>query len=444
MKKLIYFSLFLMLMTNVAFAQEPGMGMNPEKPELGLMGGIGAAWIENEDGEMEMWYNIQARPELAFGKFGLGLNIDLFYNPDPGEGEDNFRSEDLAFEKILWYLRYGHKGNKPVYARVGALDRAKLGHGFIVYHYNNQINEDNRKLGLAFDLNLEKFGMETITSDLGRLGILGFRPYVKPLKLANSNIPILSNLEVGASYVSDFDPDEWDETDGKVTAIGVDMGLPIIQNQLIDFQLYGDFAKLSATIDTLNENGEEGEEDIGGSGAALGASADFRGLGLITIGVKLERRFMGEEFLPSYFNALYEVNKEQKMYALKAVDESIQGTFGELSGHILQKFTLLGHYQYIDDIDESGILHLEADGSDIMPEKISVLNATYDKQGIETLEDAFTLDENSLAAVNVGYNINKYMALTVQYQWSFRWNEEEGKLDTIEKITPGITFNYNF
>lgn len=408
----------------------------------GMMGGVGVSFIEDDDGEMETWVNLNLQPELRFGKFGIGLHLDLLVNTAPDSGEDAIRTEDLEFTKIVRYLSYGWKGSKPLYARLGDLSGYSLGDGFLFYSYSNQINEDNRKLGLAVDVNLEKFGVETVTTDLGRLGIIGARPYVRPLKLANLNVPLLDKLEAGFTFVEDFDPDENTNTDDETIAYGIDLGLPVIQTKPLNLRLYWDWATITAQVLQMDGSFEE----IDGAGQALGTAATFNGLGLLTLNARLERRWLGENFIPNYFNALYEVHRAERAQALQTVEEK-SGTFGELGGDFLGKATLKGSYQYIDDIKYSGVFHAEASIPDAIP-KIWAF-AAYDRTHIETMTGTyglFKVNQYSLAYVDVGYKLKEVpdIILVMHYEWSFRENEETGEIDTIQKITPRIQVNFTF
>ena len=104
---------------------------------------------------------------------------------------------------MIRYVRWAHKGI-PLYVRIGELDNALLGHGFIMEGYQNSSSYDLRKTGMELDLNFNEFGIESMTSDLADAGVTGVRGYVKPLKLTPlDKIPVINNFEIGATYVTD-------------------------------------------------------------------------------------------------------------------------------------------------------------------------------------------------------------------------------------------------
>jgi hypothetical protein len=162
----------------------------------------------------KQWTRLSLRPDIPLGKFGICLDIELFID-DQGniskKGWD-FDNAANAFESIqrkIYYLRYGHPGDK-FYAKVGALDDVTLGYGLIMYGHSNALQyPDIRKLGLHTELNdmgslgIGFQGMINNFSDFNREGaLLGARVSVKPIK--SLGIPILSGLDVGVSYVSDL------------------------------------------------------------------------------------------------------------------------------------------------------------------------------------------------------------------------------------------------
>ena len=161
-----------------------------------FQGGLGVTWI---DGQSYTTFSIS--PDLSFGNFGVGLNIELLFN---NEGGFEFRKQGwdkgAGILRAIRYLRYGWKHN-PVYVRVGTLDNATLGHGFLMWHYTNESNYDARKIGLEFDLDFERFGFESVYSNFGYLEIAGGRLYYRPLY--GLKIPVIKNLEFGATYITD-------------------------------------------------------------------------------------------------------------------------------------------------------------------------------------------------------------------------------------------------
>lgn len=408
-----------------------------QESNSGFNGGFGMTWIDGKS-----YTTFTVAPELSIGKFGVGLNIELLFDNNNG-----FKFRKVGWEKgagafrMIRYLRWGLK-HDPIYTRVGSLQSATIGHGFIMNYYSNSADYDARKIGLEFDIDFKSFGFESVTSNLGNLEVIGGRLYYRPLMA--TNIPIIKNFEFGASYVTDANPDNRTKTDDGIQEWGVDIGLPLIQTELFNTTIYADYAKIPNF----------------GDGKAVGIMSGFPNvLGLIGINAKLEKRFMSDQFLPNYFGMLYEVERGEllgRYYGLSGFNELLyfskkeylalaketQGIFGELAGHILGKILLLGNYQQATDIERSGILHIEARSTDLIPGV--QLRYTYDKVGIETFKDARTLDYRSVAMADIGYRTYKFLLIGLQWRWNFVRDEKTGTVKSQERFQPKIGFSMQF
>ncbi|OQX95793.1 hypothetical protein B6I21_03545 [candidate division KSB1 bacterium 4572_119] len=425
MKKNMNFMLTAMLVVIIAtsaFAQTT----NPFGNSGSFTGGIGMTVIDDQS-----YMTINLRPDLAIGKFGLGLNVNLLYNTDNGaiRGED--WDEDYDWARLIRYVRYGRKGD-TFYTKVGALDAARIGHGFIMNYYTNEASYDDRKIGLALDLDFGTFGFESMTNNLGRLEVIGGRAFVRPLR-PYINIPIIKNLTFGTTFVSDVDPDGSRGTDDAFNAFGLDVELPLINLPMFRTYTYFDWAKL----------------DTFGTGTAVGIAADLKIIaGVAEVTARLERRFLGKEFIPSFFDAFYEVQRYQpdidmrKGESLAYIQEETKGTYGELVGHILNTIQLVGNFQRLDDTPNSGVLHFAAETKQNVP--MFALQATYDKMGIEQMDDVFTLDDRSIARLGIGYKVKPYLVLFMDYIYTFQFDEDLGRYKAQERFSPRVAFVYNF
>ena len=428
MKRILVFTVMILSLgfANIAVSQtgvSSGTGGTIE-------GGLGMAVIDGDP-----FFEINFRPDISLGKFGVGLNINLLYNTETGHIRSEDWDEGYDWARLIRYLRYGHKRDK-FYARVGALDAARLGHGFIMNYYTNEASYDERKIGLVFDLDLGLGGFEFGVNNLGRLEVVGLRGYVRPLQ-QYIDVPIVKDLTFGATVVADVDPDGIRDTDDGLYEFGWDIELPLIRTSMLTSFVYYDWAKI----------------DSFGSGQAVGIEANLTLVaGVAEMSAKLERRWLGERFLPSYFNAFYEVERymptsdstffRKDLDMLNNVTEETKGIFGELGGHILNVIRLVGNFQRLDDVKYSGILHLGASVPDAVPKIVA--HATYDRRGIESGSDLFKLDENSIARVGIGYKIKPYLLLNLDYIYTFHYDEEKEEYKAQERFEPRVSFVYNF
>jgi len=425
MSRLIKCIILITSLATVSFAQT----MQPAENSGMFTGAMGMTVIDDQT-----FFTINLRPDISIGKFGVGLNVNLLYNTKNGAIRSEDWNESYDWARLIRYVRYGHKGDN-FYTRVGALDAHRLGHGFIMNYYTNEASYDKRKIGLALDIDFGTFGFESVTNNMGRLEIIGGRGYARPLR-PYIDIPIIKNLTFGATFVTDVDPDGLRATDDGITEFGLDIELPLVNVPMFNTLAYFDVAQI---------------KDYG-SGTAFGIAANLSVIANVAeISAKLERRLLGEEFLPSYFDAFYEIQRYQPMEngTLYRKDENLaliqtdtKGIFGELGGHVLNTLHIIGNFQRLDDTNRSGILHLAADIPDAIP-KIAA-QATYDKIGIETLNDAFTLDDRSIARIGVGYKINPYLMFFMDYIYSFQFNEEKNAYEAQKRFSPRVAFVYNF
>ena len=111
----------------------------------GLYGG-GLTFINGD-----AYVRLQLQPEIPLGKFGLGLDIVLLYNPYAENAGDQFLAEDgeawdsaSTWLRLIRYFSYG-KPYDPFYFRLGEFDYLTIGHGSIMSGYSNH---DRRGLHL--------------------------------------------------------------------------------------------------------------------------------------------------------------------------------------------------------------------------------------------------------------------------------------------------------
>jgi hypothetical protein len=374
-----------------------------------ISAGFGATFIDGET-----FYLINFIPEVAFGQLGVGLDLNLrFTTKGKLRTGDYNKFEDYL--RIIRYVRWAQKGD-PFYTRVGQLDYSLLGHGSIVYNYRNSASYDMRKTGIELDLNFEKFGFESMYSDIADRGLLGMRGYVKPLKLTSfEKVPVINNFEVGATYARDLskvaDITSADSSGRGLTIIGFDLGLPILSYTVLKSALYFDYAQIVHY----------------GHGTSVGINMNFSGLGLVDLRGKYELRFNGVHYLPAYFDALYEhdrfdyVRRLSKSDMLDTVDAN-RGYYGELIISILNSFNIIAGYQAPFDTKNEGLLHAELQLLEVAG---IVVRCAFDKKKIGRV---FILDNYSILSAEIGYKPVKYLLVSTLYQQTYSNRNPDGSL----------------
>ena len=383
-------------------------------------------------------------PEFSLGKVGLGLNIPILY----GLTEKSIRTEifkdGVGAARLIRYLRLGNQKRDPVYFRIGELTGTMIGFGGLINNYTNTTSYEKSKLGLHYDLNYRGFiGIEGMYSDFNpqSFNLFAIRPYTRPLLY--TGIPIVRSFEVGFQYIRDKDQTAiptsdststtYNYTEPGVGAIGFDAGITLLSVPFIQIDLFTTYSKLNvdnpALLDTL------GDGFSNGSGFSTGLNFRFHFIAdLLSTDVRIERLSYSENYLPQFFDATYELNKDAKLLSLRNAPK-MSGIYGSLQGHILQKVQLGGSLMIPDDIsDESpAIVRLNAD-LERLGDKVS-MHASYVKGNLSTLKDAFTFDENSLAKVRFIYHMNKFLAAGVDYYWAFA-PTEDGSYKATKYISP--------
>ena len=160
----------------------------------------------------ETWQKISLTPDLAFGKFGIGVEVTFHYrfeNSDLTILEDDWVPDPFTFQETMSlylakfrYVRYGLKGD-PLFVKLGSIEDGTLGNGFIMGNYANTLFMPERRVfGLSLDVDGQLFGfpyvgLETHVGDLSAFDVMGARLFVRPL--IGTQAPIVRNLQIGGN-----------------------------------------------------------------------------------------------------------------------------------------------------------------------------------------------------------------------------------------------------
>ena len=445
------FLLFIITVLVVPVFSEEGddSGFN-----FGMVMELGAETF-NENGDSVSYQMLSLNPDFAFGKIGIGLAMTLHYRFDDGNGNFDFREEDWVpdsersfldiYLPIFRYVRYGHKGD-PLYGKIGSIDDGTLGNGFIMGNYSNSnFLPELRMVGLAFDLDGTLFdfpylGIETFAGNLAKMDVFGSRFYVRPL--ASLEIPIIKDLQIGATAAFDRDPDaiyDFASTPGVVSMYGVDFKQPIISNNVISLALFGDIAFQPSA-------GSKTETSTGGLLGFGGQLASFINYGLNAL-------FLGENFMPFYFDSVYDLYREAK-YSVYSGDTSIAGYSGWLASlgftfldnMLVFNTSLDGAFNKADGVKET-YPHLRAVfiiGEGVIPGVF--FDASYDKRYIgyspdppDYSQDFFAdlIDPNNAV---IGANINyRTGPAVITLGYDLRYVPEDGSWETTAKLSSAIS-----
>ena len=129
-------------------------------------GSFGSVTINNQ-----VYNQFSLRPELAFGKIGLGLDLYFYFDQDGNLYEDNwnFSSTKDAYKTLvdkIYYLRWGLP-HDDLYFRIGSLPSITLGNGSLVNSYSNIMDYPRvRRTGFDFQYKFKNFRLNLVHSDL--------------------------------------------------------------------------------------------------------------------------------------------------------------------------------------------------------------------------------------------------------------------------------------
>ena len=159
-------------------------------------GSFGSVTINNQ-----VYNQFSLKPELVFGKVGLGLDLYFYFDQDGNMYDENWNfstSKDTYKTLVdkIYYLRWGLP-YEDTYFRVGALPGITLGSGSLVNRYSNVMDYPRvRRTGFNFKYKFQNFRLQFVHSDLKELNEPG-------LVAVEGTFEYIKNLDFTFSLVSD-------------------------------------------------------------------------------------------------------------------------------------------------------------------------------------------------------------------------------------------------
>ena len=415
------------------------------------------------------YIQLQAQPDIPLGKFNIGLDVVVLYNPNATDTSTQFLAEDAeswdspsTWLRLIRYVSYAQPYD-PFYFRLGELDYLTIGHGSIMSGYSNY---DRRGLRVNLKKSNNRYGAETMLNDLGHPIIFGGRLFYRPfLRPENNNL--ITRLELGGTYLTDIDPDPQEDGEAPLTALGVDAGFPIVERSTFRLDLYNDFAvlnTLSPKPEDMFEDPEEalktesaeqeptrrlegtpiaGEDTTPAKEFAWGNAVGI-GFAVPQVSFKFEYRTFGEGYIPTVFDYTYESAKllppEPDTFDLLDIETSNEQRRGFFSQFIWQPVESDFHFfgTFEDYNNSSPKLYMVLAGSGLIP-RLS-WRTFYTKRDIgagdETnfFADLFDLDERSGLRLEVRYAIFPPIETILAREYRFRRVETEDGTSQFEPI----------
>ena len=433
---------FLLILPTSSPAQEDKTLTQMEQPDFltsGLYGG-GLTFINGDT-----YVRLQLQPDIPLGKVGIGLDLILLYNPYAEGTEPQILAEDgeawdnpSTWLRLIRYIRYGQPYD-PFHFRFGELDYLTIGHGSIMSGYSNY---DRRGLRLNLRNSENRYGIETMMNDIGNPTIFGGRGFYRPFQREENN-NLLTRFELGATYLTDINPNLQEAGEDPLSAVGLDVGFPIFETSTFRLDLYDDIAFLN-TLPEENTQTEIAltEENSVTTNLAWGNAVGV-GFSFTQTLFKIEYRTFGDGYIPSVFDYTYESAKSlapepdmPQFLGLEANTEPRRGFFSQLVWHPLPQIHFFGTFE--DYTNSEPKLYMAFTESGLVP-RFS-LRAFYTKrdigEGAETnfFGDLFDLDEKSAFSVEVRYEVFPPVVTIVTREYRFRRVETAEGISQFEPI----------
>ncbi len=456
LRRLLGVFLTVLLAMNLS-AQESG---DAGGAQFGLDLGIGVQSFEDPaTGEIEVFQSLRVTPELVVpigeNELGLGLDVTINYTFTGGENGDEFairradwspEAAELGFLELylpkIRFIRWNDKGDS-LYARFGELDRSTLGNGFLVGGYRNTVFlPEQRVAGLELDVdgllfNFPFVGIETFVANMAVWDLIGFRIFGRPL--LTLNVPIIPALEVGFTVAADSNPYYYADPDvvtipadpDSASMFGFDVFLPILTSGVATLASFGDLAFQS-----------------GSTGAMLGVGG--RLLGFLNYGAQM--RFLGTNFIPSYFDSSYDAFRVSRYTVLSSDEEEFPGYVGWFAstGFGIPNFFDGGEGDLVNfTASISGPFGIDYETVDPLDERLPVLtgtltvaelygfsaDASYIKRYLTSISEVFD-PTNALVQARINYRTG---AAVISLVYDLEWDPIEGTFDVTSGLESAIS-----
>ena len=354
------------------------------------------------------WQRFSFRPDIPIGKFGIGLDLELFLNEKgefSREGWD-FSTRNRTWDTVLrkiYYVRWGNQFD-PVYFRAGSLDEVTLGYGLIMDGYTNALNYPAEK-NTGIDISIQNvgtfgIGVRAMANSLGDLkndGIIaGGRVSARPLRMLSA--PLASAVTIGFTLVRDAnqfaglkdsdadgypdfqdgwpdDAEKWEDSDGDGFEDAVD--IDIDGDNVLDTEdpevALRDYLNIRRNRNGVTAAGfdvalplieDPVQLDIYGQYARLQPGDDDleTGWGIGAPGIRLiagpfltqaEYRHFGGRFVSGYFDNLYDHERVQLVgnaiirKEMNIPDGSLDGFYGRMGYQLVDFVYAHAGYQYM-------------------------------------------------------------------------------------------------
>ena len=348
------------------------IGLVPWENRFGILGGIERIGdIFYATATPNINYSTELSERTLSLSFGIPVRLQLVdtrpvqTDPDTGKKAGGWTQvaqlrqqdwdEPADFAQIIRGIQYGSKEDR-VYLDVNAFKASSIGHGTLVKRYNPNLNLNSRQVSAEFDGFFDYGGVELYVNNVVRPNLLAGLAFIKPLSLIDRDNYALRSFSIGASVAADLDAPlrnklDFDDTDNdgrrhgeylvnqktfqphyvstKVAAFGLDTEVKLVDTPTTDWKTYVDYSFLASGLPVNSQDPRwdsaptaPGIKGVMSSGMAWGNLLRLN-LGDDTVHavrVRTELRRYDANFVPSYFDTMYEIQRVQYRIGAGRVD----------------------------------------------------------------------------------------------------------------------------
>jgi hypothetical protein len=416
----------------------------------GFYVGSGITVIDPENDGRETLRHLDVRSEFSAGPLRVGIDAELRYE-DKDLFEFDLRDPDWdeTSDYLRWidYIEIGNRG-ESYYAVVERLQDARLGHGSLIDHYQSWIDFHSPKTGGQVGSDLGWVGVDGLANDLTDPQVLGGRAWLRPFHTGSgkatepefaitaqiaTDLDAPKRIKLNAAGMPDLDDDQnYRVKEDEVLAWGLGADLPAM-NLFFDMVPYVEWNRI---------------EDFG-DGWHFGADLVFGVPGAdVNFLARLEWQLTEDEYLPTYFNALYEIDRFRfprldspttRREALKEVSAAngyLVETLLTISG-----IQLRGSYQYVDTEEENNLFTLSA--TLLEYERVRA-RAFFVRRGVSQFNQVFTFDEQTTLGAEVIFKMAEWSYLDLSYTRSYVLDERTRQYEALDAYSIAVLFGQSF
>lgn len=442
------------LVSSPTMAQRPVFGnadsISVEPFSIGFDAEVGLSVFENEVGDSERYFSSVFMPSVRKGIWQMGFMLKLRLNGDGTRDEDYNETRDYL--SIIRYVQYSQKYATGAYARIGDLEEARLGYGQIVNDYQNTVSLDRPRLGLEFDFDSSGLRLESFVSDVVEIGPYGLRGAWRPFhaetggrrQWAEFGLSIAGDLSRESRLLNPVSP-------GTAFLLDPDV-LPIDSLGIVaaDERSRPLFVSLDAALPFRATNSEEwlGYTTLTkmlDHGWGIGLGTQYRsGRENGRFEGQLEQRISFGEYLPSYFNALYEVDRIRDFGVTLEDGSTLNASNSKLnlladrSGEDLGSFIAVAYtyrrqlrlktsFEHSWNRSASGWFRIDVRFRH--PDLMYVGRFSYDVVNVGSIKDIVSgPSNNTLFRIAFAYRFWEHLLLGARVRQSFEPTERNGRI----------------